>query len=526
MTDLKIREFTSSMSLTFPQVHEIYKRFCNQIRSGLGKHSHATADTKCYVTFVQDLPTGQEVGNYLALDLGGSNFRVLLVTLKGNYDSEQVSVTYPIHSDLMIGTAEELFDYIASCLENFVKLHNIEDDKLYLGFTFSFPCTQINLTQAILRRWTKGFQVAGVVDEDISVLLKDAIDRRGTLNIEPVAIVNDTVGTLISCAYFNNQCRIGLIVGTGCNACYLEHVKCIERMDAQYREKKNMIINTEWGAFGEGGDLEFIRTDYDKQVDDTSPNPKEQIFEKMVAGMYLGKLVGYMTVRAINESYILVENEEKHKIVDVLEKDPDVFETYRISQIECDLSTELKSIQTIMRELFEVTFISHDDCLNFKHICESVTRRSATLVAVNISALINKINEPRVVVAVDGSLFRLHPRYDSYMRETLRKFVNPKIVYDLVLSEDGSGRGAALIAAVATMGREEEVPEVPEDEALLLPIDEANAEEVNVSSKSPSRAGSKSGSKAGSKSGSKAGSKASSKATSKEPSKENLNVNK
>lgn len=35
------------------------------------------------------------------------------------------------------------------------------------------------------------------------------------------------------------------------------------------------------------------------------------------------------------------------------------------------------------------------------------------------------------------------------MVERIRQYVKPSIKFDLMLSEDGSGRGAALVAAVA-----------------------------------------------------------------------------
>ena len=46
----------------------------------------------------------------------------------------------------------------------------------------------------------------------------------------------------------------GLILGTGTNACYLEEVKDIHTIDQEaYKSQKHMVINTEWGAFGENG---------------------------------------------------------------------------------------------------------------------------------------------------------------------------------------------------------------------------------------------------------------------------------
>ena len=36
-----------------------------------------------------------------------------------------------------------------------------------------------------------------------------------------------------------------------------------------------MIINTEWGAFGDNGCLDFMRTAIDKEIDDVSINPAQ-----------------------------------------------------------------------------------------------------------------------------------------------------------------------------------------------------------------------------------------------------------
>jgi hexokinase len=36
---------------------------------------------------------------------------------------------------------------------------------------------------------------------------------------------------------------------------------------------RHMIVNTEWGAFGDKGELDFIRTKWDEAVDAGSLNP-------------------------------------------------------------------------------------------------------------------------------------------------------------------------------------------------------------------------------------------------------------
>ena len=57
---------------------------------------------------------------------------------------------------------------------------------------------------------------------DVVALLKRAIDARDDIRVDVAAILNDTTGCLMSCAWENPKCRIGLIIGTGTNACYLE----------------------------------------------------------------------------------------------------------------------------------------------------------------------------------------------------------------------------------------------------------------------------------------------------------------
>ena len=59
-----------------------------------------------------------------------------------------------------------------------MKDHDLKNEKLPLGFTFSFPCKQEGLAKARLSKWTKGFRCEGVVGEDITYLLHEALKRK------------------------------------------------------------------------------------------------------------------------------------------------------------------------------------------------------------------------------------------------------------------------------------------------------------------------------------------------------------
>ncbi|CDI77967.1 hexokinase, putative, partial [Eimeria acervulina] len=102
----------------------------------------------------------------------------------------------------------------------------------------------------VLESWTKGFATGHdtddpVVGKDVVELLTAAIKRK-SLPLECAAVVNDTVGTLLSCAYQKGRsaaaCTIGVILGTGANCCYIEP-------DAAQFGYKGSIINVECGNF-------------------------------------------------------------------------------------------------------------------------------------------------------------------------------------------------------------------------------------------------------------------------------------
>lgn len=104
------------------------------------------------------------------------------------------------------------------------------------------------------------------------------------------AILNDTTGTLMSCAWKHNDCKIGVIIGTGSNACYMEKSCNAEFFENDVENPaENVIINTEFGAFGDKGSLKEFRTEYDIDVDENSINPGSQLFEKMISGKFFVK---------------------------------------------------------------------------------------------------------------------------------------------------------------------------------------------------------------------------------------------
>ncbi|XP_038150506.1 hexokinase HKDC1-like [Cyprinodon tularosa] len=459
----RVDEALSLFRLNQQQLQLVKSRMREGLEAGLrGKG----CTVKMLPSFVYHTPDGTENGNYLALDLGGTNFRAMLVRFK-RHKSQLYHKIYTIPLEIMQGTGEELFDHLAQCVCDFLDYMGLKKACLPAGFTFSFPCEQSGINKGTLVSWTKGFKATDCVGQDVVFMLRDAIKRRNEFDLDIVALVNDTVGTMMSCAYEDPQCEIGMIAGTGSNLCYMEEVKNIEKLKqghgtakkdkeqeenhAMKPEKSNveadeskMCINTEWGGLGDDHCLDDIINPYDAEVDIHSVNPGKQRFEKMTGGMYLGEIVRQVLLDLTRRGLLF-----KGHVTEPL-KTPGIFETKYLSQIESD-RLALLQVRSILQRL-GLRGTSGDSII-VKEVCGAVSRRAAQLCGAGMAAVVDKIREDRrlerlsITVGVDGALYKLHPHFSQVVKETVRVMA-PQCDVTFLPSEEGSGKGAALIAAV------------------------------------------------------------------------------
>uniref|UniRef100_A0A8C8TXA0 Hexokinase-3 n=1 Tax=Peromyscus maniculatus bairdii TaxID=230844 RepID=A0A8C8TXA0_PERMB len=392
-------------------------------------------------TYVRATPDGSERGDFLALDLGGTNFRVLLVRVAEG-SVQIINQVYSIPECVAQGSGQQLFDHIVDCIVDFQQRQGLSGQSLPLGFTFSFPCKQLGLDQGILLNWTKGFNASGCEGQDVVYLLREAIRRKQAVELNVVAIVNDTVGTMMSCGYDDPRCEMGLIVGTGTNACYMEELRNVASVAGN---SGHMCINMEWGAFGDDGSLGMFSTCFDASVDQASINPGKQRFEKMISGMYLGEIVRHILLH-LTSLGVLFRGQKTQCL-----QTRDIFKTKFLSEIESD-SLALRQVRAILEDL-GLTLTS-DDALMVLEVCQAVSRRAAQLCGAGVAAVVEKMRENRglqeltVSVGVDGTLYKLHPHFSRLVSATVRELA-PHCTVTFLQSEDGSGKGAALVTAVA-----------------------------------------------------------------------------
>ena len=414
--------------------------FHAEMQKGLSGYE---SSLKMIPSFV-DRPKGDEQGKFIALDLGGTNFRVLAVELDGKGNSEVLAVSkFAIKKKDMQGSGEQLFDFIAASIEEFLTENNIDRSKSYdLAFTFSFPVEQTNIAAGKLIVWTKGFTAKGVEGEDVIILLNEALKRRNIKCIRVAALANDTVGTLVARSYRDPSCDLGVIMGTGTNACYPEKLSNIQKWRG-LNPKGHMIINMEWGNFNK-----LTQTYYDKRLDAESVNPGAMFLEKMVSGMYLGEITRSIVYDLIKRD--LLFNNENNALECFAKKD--ALKTEHMSLIASDETSNLGEVEDFLNENGVSNVTLHDRRI-LKLLCSFVSSRAARLGAAAIAGVLTWMDpelKSKHTVGIDGSLFEKYPNFSAKMHEVFEKLYGKKAEnIELVHAKDGSGKGAAIIAAVA-----------------------------------------------------------------------------
>jgi hexokinase len=95
------------------QIMEIME---DEMERGLNRTTVCEADLRMLPTYVCQLPTGKESNDILALDLGGSNFRVLLIKLRENEQPQILNKVFIVSESIMKGTGDKVDFKFFFCL--------------------------------------------------------------------------------------------------------------------------------------------------------------------------------------------------------------------------------------------------------------------------------------------------------------------------------------------------------------------------------------------------------------------------
>ncbi|CAL9223667.1 unnamed protein product [Arabidopsis halleri] len=447
-----LKAFEEDCATPIAKLRQVADAMTVEMHAGLA--SEGGSKLKMLISYVDNLPSGDETGFFYALDLGGTNFRVMRVLLGGKQDRvvkrEFKEESIPPH--LMTGKSHELFDFIVDVLAKFVATEG-EDFHLppgrqrELGFTFSFPVKQISLSAGTLINWTKGFSIDDTVNKDVVGELVKAMERVG-LDMRVAALVNDTIGTLAGGRYTNPDVVVAVILGTGTNAAYVERAHAIPKWHGLLPKSGEMVINMEWGNFRSS---HLPLTEYDHSLDLDSLNPGEQILEKIISGMYLGEILRRVLLKMAEEAAFFGD------IVPPKLKIPFILRTPNMSAMHSDTSPDLKVVGSKLKDILEVPNSSLKMRKVVISLCNIIASRGARLSAAGIYGILKKIGRDatkdgeaqKSVIAMDGGLFEHYTQFSESMKNSLKELLGDEVSesVEVILSNDGSGVGAALLAA-------------------------------------------------------------------------------
>ncbi|GAA3287239.1 hypothetical protein GCM10020218_050500 [Dactylosporangium vinaceum] len=249
-------------------------------------------------------------------------------------------------------------------------------------------------------------------------------------------------------AYRNPDTKIGSIFSTGCNAAYMERCGAIPKI-AEYNlpPDATVAINCEYGAFDNRREI-LPRVSVDLEIDQESAHPGQQTYEKMIAGMYLGEILRLLLVR-LHETVGLFAAWDIRRL-----RQRNTMDSESLSKMEADGDEEhrIDEARNILMKTYGIAARPYElraCCL----IAEIVCMRAARLYACGIAALFRKQGLQRCVVGVDGAAFGKYSRFRERAVSALREILEWPEGEDpvqLCTAEDGSGVGAAVIAALSS----------------------------------------------------------------------------
>jgi len=342
------------------------------------------------------------------------------------------------------------------------------DFKPIIGFCFSFACEQTSLGDGKLLLWTKSFRGTGLLGKDVVSALKSAFNARG-IDAQIPALMNDTVATLVALKYAEPSTQVGIILGTGTNCAYLEKTERIvklppaaENAGASRAYGPLMVINTEWGDLDNAGNV-LPRCEEDLWVDFSSANPGHGLFEKLIAGLYMGEVARRILSKLAELTGLFGGfGVSPHGIGSLLATEGS-FGSASLAAVDQDTSKTLDVTAMTLQNAFGLTKRpSKRECEVVKEVCGLVSKRSARLCAAAIAAIVERCNDASAnneaptpfVIAVDGSVFSKYPAYQVKLKDALVELLGSARAeaVQLKLVDAGSVAGAAFLAAAAANG--------------------------------------------------------------------------
>ncbi len=379
-----------------------------------------------YIEADKTIPLNQRI---IVLDAGGTNLRVASVYFnRGKKPVIENLKRFPMPGTYGDLSNKEFFQVLAEYL---IPLCHIGSG---IGFCFSYAMEMMPNKDGRLIRFSKEIRAKEVEGQLIGESLLKALRLKGWRTEKKIVLLNDTVATLLAGkAAFSEKLYdtyIGFILGTGTNTCYIEENKRIKK-SSHKDQGKSMIINIESGGYGKApwGEL-------DREFDQHLNNPGSYVFEKMISGRYLGKLLLFVLKKAVEEEMFSLDFGKKiNQLTDLETKNIHEYLAYPLS-LQNPLGNCL-STETDRDTLY--------------WIIDGLLERAAILVAINIAAVIQKTgmgtNPSRpVCITAEGTTFLSFLDLRNKINDYLKKHLSDEkdIYFEFVTVDHATLIGSAI----------------------------------------------------------------------------------
>lgn len=433
-------EFTSEVRSLFekPLDRECLLQYSQRLEEEY-KQRLQSSNISMLPSYQHTLPTGLEKGDFLALDVGGSTFRIALIRLCGRKENGESEIQIRRIRNVIIDKkirdlqGQAFFDWmaerIADMLAEYNHMNGTTNARLPMGLAWSFPVEQTSPRTGKLLAMGKGFCAThGCEDEDLSELIMRSCRKRN-VNVEMRAIVNDGSATLVSQAYRDPTARMSLILGTGMNAAVylptsaLSREKFGDRPDSWFNSAQHVLVNTELSMFGKHI---LPVTRWDDALNAAHRLPDFQPLEYLCTGRYLGEIVRLILLEAIATAGIFAGQIPEHLT------EPYSLETRIVAAFEADTSPTLTAASTAFlaaHSLPTTTTPTLADWHFVQTVARLVSRRAQAYLATALHALWRlrtreeglepACSSSHVSIACNGTLAEKYPGFLSGCQRVL-----------------------------------------------------------------------------------------------------------
>ncbi|CCE72960.1 Piso0_000567 [Millerozyma farinosa CBS 7064] len=421
---------------------------CEDFREALEKNSEMTM-----LPNEKICPTGDEHGEYLVIDVGGSTLRIAIVEIKPPGDSDENDdrekrINLVSERQWTVENSVKVMDlkFFRWIAKNAKETLAYREDfvsgkcKLKTGISWSFPLEMTSHSSGNILFAGKGYTISQeVYGKDLKYILESVFLESYGLQIDIKSIVNDSLATYAAGAFLDKNMKLAMVLGTGLNACCLIKTDSIhekKRLDSDY-----VLLNSELSFFGR--DLISLSNKFDTMIDshfdyrntklpykphmelDTLTKEIFQPLELMTSGRYIVELVRSIIVDLIEGGNIF---QKVH-----LGMSHVIYKRYDglSGELVCSIS-ESDDITFLRKRIVKYmgwnpNDIDDADIINLKLIVDCVIKRAAYLMAITIVAFIKLMHinndgskSDVFKVGFVGSVLAHFKKY----RNTVLEFVN------------------------------------------------------------------------------------------------------